>query len=55
MNCWAQSCQNVFQVIRAQSWVETIATVAGKWGHLLKVAVIILEQDLKIWGYQSLA
>lgn len=32
MRCWAQSCQNAFQVIRAQTWVEILARGAGEWG-----------------------
>lgn len=55
MMCWAQSCHNVFQVIRAQAWVESIATGTGEWGQPLKVAVILLGKDLTIWAYQSLA
>ena len=53
--CWAQSCQNALQVIRAQTWVESVSSGACALAHLLKGVVILLGRELMVWACQSLA
>ena len=55
MSCWAQSCQDVFQVIRAQVWVESTATGAVVWVSPFKSSCNLLGKGLDSLGCQSLA